>query len=117
MTRITMPSGAWIELRDPNTLLRGDKKRLLEAMPDTENNIRIGFSIIDGLLQALVTAWSYALPIPSENPESLELLPIGDDEELAEAVEPGRLLLFPEPVKETPEQLENPTSPTAPSAV
>ncbi|WP_369043511.1 hypothetical protein [Streptomyces sp. Midd1] len=117
MSRFNLPSGAWIELRDPNTLLRGDKKRILEAMPETENNVKLGFSIIDGLLQTLITAWSYALPIPSENPQSLELLPLGDDEQLAEAVEPARLLLFPEPVEETPKQLEDPTSPTAPSAV
>ncbi|MBK3624908.1 hypothetical protein JHN59_08610 [Streptomyces sp. MBT49] len=115
--RFTLPSGAWVELRDPHTLLRGDKKRLLQGLPETENMVYFALEMVDGLLALLVVAWSYELPLPSQDPKSLELLPIGDDEALSEGVEPARLLIFPEQPDETSqEQREDPASPTEPSA-
>ncbi|MFI1535581.1 hypothetical protein [Streptomyces anandii] len=116
MPRKMLPSGNWVELRDPTTLLRGDKKKVLQGMPETDSMMKIGFAIVEGLLQILIVGWSYDLPLPSQTPESLDLIPMGDDEELTEAVEDARKLLFPDKPEATEEQLQEPTSPTAPSA-
>lgn len=113
--RITLPSGAWVELRDPSTLLRGDKKKVMRGVEDFDRELAVIYDLTDGLLQVLVTAWSYALPLPSESPASLELLPLADDERLMEITEAARNLLFPGKAEASPEQVADPASPTEPS--
>ncbi|MEV6833475.1 hypothetical protein AB0N17_02920 [Streptomyces sp. NPDC051133] len=113
--RIKLPSGAWIQLKDPNTLRRGDRQSVLRAIRDPEETMGAGLDMINGLLRVLVIDWSYSLPIPSESPGSLDLLPLEDDDAITEAIEPIRLKLFPnkpDPVKDA----TDPASPTEPSA-
>jgi hypothetical protein len=113
--RIKLPSGAWIQLRDPYTLRRGDRQKVLRSVQDPENAMGAGLDMINGLLQVLVIDWSYSLPLPGESPQSLELLPLEDDDALSEAIEPIRKMLFPEkpdPVADA----KDPASPTEPSA-
>lgn len=113
--RIKLPSGAWIQLKDPHTLRRGDRQKVLRAVQDPESLMASGLDMVNGLLQVLVIDWSYALPIPSESPGSLDLLPLEDDDAITEAIEPIRKMLFPEkpdPVKDA----KDPASPTEPSA-
>ncbi|MEU8968168.1 hypothetical protein AB0D11_02635 [Streptomyces monashensis] len=113
--RIKLPSGAWIQLKDPHTLRRGDRQAVLRAVQDPESTMAAGLDMVNGLLKVLVIDWSYSLPIPSESPGSLDLLPLEDDDALTEAIEPIRKMLFPEkpdPVKDA----KDPASPTEPSA-
>jgi hypothetical protein len=116
--RIHLPSGNWIQLKDAKTLRRGDKKRALAAVAgDTEKLMAMAYDMADGLLAVLVIDWSYDLPIPSKSLESLDLLPIEDDEALMKAIEPARTLVFPEPANPAdPMQVQDPASPTEPSA-
>lgn len=119
--RVTLASGNWIQMRDAKTLRRGDKKKAMSAVTDTERVMKMAYDMTDGLLAVLIIDWSYELPLPSTSPESLELLPIEDDDALMKAIEPARALVFPdspEPKdeKQLKEQLANPASPTEPSA-
>lgn len=115
--RITLPSGNWIQLRDVKTLRRGDKKKAIASVTgDGEHVIRMAYEMTDGILAVLVIDWSYDLPKPSESLESLDLLPIEDDDALMSAIEPARALLFPEKPEPTKEQMADPASPTEPSA-
>jgi hypothetical protein len=115
--RITLPSGAWIQLRDAKTLRRGDKKKAMSSVTgDGERLMAMAYEMTDGLLAVLVIDWSYQLPLPSESIESLDLLPIEDDEALMKAIEPARALIFPEQPEPTKKQLADPASPTEPSA-
>ncbi len=112
--RIKLPSGAWIQLRDPHTLRRGDRQKALRAVKDMDHDMAVGLDMVNGLLQVLVIDWSYALPLPGESPDSLDLLPLEDDDAITEAIEPIRKMLFPEkpdPVKDA----KDPASPTEPS--
>ncbi|MCI3277657.1 hypothetical protein [Streptomyces cylindrosporus] len=117
--RFTLPSGAWIQFRDSNTLRRGDKKKALKAVPVDETgtmSLATPKEMDDGLLQVLVMDWSYPFPIPAESPGSLELIPWEDDDALTEKLGPIRDRLFaskPDPVKDA----TDPASPTEPSAV
>jgi len=113
--RIKLPSGAWVQLRDPHTLRRGDRQKVLRQVQDTENDMAMGLDMINGLLRVLVIDWSYDLPLPDKSPESLDLLPLEDDDALSEAIEPIRKLIFPE--KPDPKDVKDPASPTEPSAV
>src|SRR5262249_31980216 len=66
--RITLPSGAWIQLRDAKTLRRGDKKKAMAAVTgDGERLMKMAYEMTDGLLAVLVIDWSYPYPLPSES--------------------------------------------------
>lgn len=113
--RFPLPSGGWVQLRDPHTLRRGDKQKALRAVRDTENgDVGAALDLINGLLTVLIVDWSYPFPIPSETPASLDLVPLEDDDALGEAVEPARALLFPG--KPDPKDAADAASPTEPSA-
>lgn len=118
--RIALPSGAWVELRDPATLRRGDKKKALKMVPiteDVEMSLGMQIEMADGVLAVMITAWSYELPLPV-TAASLELLPMDDGNALEEleTIKAAHKLLFPEQPEKTPEQVADPASPTEPSA-
>ncbi|MHB9861980.1 hypothetical protein [Streptomyces sp. YIM S03343] len=113
--RVPLPSGAWIQLRDPKTLRRGDKQKAMRAVQDTDaGDLSQALDLINGLLTVLILDWSYEFPVPSVTPASLDLVPLEDDDALSEAVEPARALLFPG--KPDPKDAKDAASPTAPSA-
>ncbi|MFB6955444.1 hypothetical protein ACFCYB_00050 [Streptomyces sp. NPDC056309] len=115
--RITLPSGNWVQLRDAQTLRRGDKKKALKMVPIDESGtmtLATPKEMDDGLLAVLVIDWSYPFPIPAESPGSLEMIPWEDDDTLAEKLEPIRNMLFPN--KPDPKDAADPASPTEPSA-
>jgi hypothetical protein len=113
--RVPLPSGAWVQLRDPHTLRRGDKQKAMRAVQDTDaGDLAQALDLINGLLTVLIIDWSYPFPIPSEAPASLDLVPLEDDDALSESVEPARVMLFPG--KPDPKDAADPASPTEPSA-
>jgi hypothetical protein len=118
--RVSLPSGAWVELRDPATLRRGDKKRALKLVPideDVELSLGTALELSDGVLVVMITAWSYDLPLPVTL-ESLALLPMADGDALEELplIREAHKLLYPEQAEKTAEQVTDPASPTEPSA-
>jgi hypothetical protein len=108
---VTLPSGAWVKLRDWRQLNRGDKRTVLANIDPA----MFGFDLNTGLLTLLIDNWSYTLPKPSTDPASLLTIPWADDAGLAAALTTVRRALFP-PQPATPEQQEaqeqDPTSPT-----
>lgn len=115
--RHPMPSGNWIELRDWRDLRRGDKKRAMSAITDTDRHIASAYELTDALLGVLVANWSYELPLPSISPQSLELLPIEDDDTITKMILPAMNgISGVKPNNADPAQAEDPASPTEPSA-
>ncbi|MEU2426894.1 hypothetical protein ABZ619_38780 [Streptomyces sp. NPDC007851] len=113
--RVKLPSGGWVQLRDPQTLRRGDKQRAMRAIKSGDSSeVAQSLDLINGLLAVLIIDWSYPFPVPSEAPGSLELIPLEDDDALNEAIEPARAVLFPD--KPDPKDAADPASPTEPSA-
>lgn len=113
--RVKLPSGGWVQLRDPKTLRRGDKQRAMRAIKDSEGgDVSASLDLLNGLLTVLIMDWSYAMPVPSEAAGSLDLIPLEDDEALNEAIEEARAILFPN--KPDPKDAKDPASPTEPSA-
>lgn len=109
-----MPSGHWVVLRDPHELKRRDKKEIIRAANvEGISGIDSGYEVTEGLLLRLITAWSYAFPIPAEDRTSLDEVPAGDEDPLFELLEPARGLLFPG--NATPDDHADERSPTAPS--
>ncbi|NUR01371.1 MAG: hypothetical protein HOY79_34050 [Streptomyces sp.] len=112
--RVPLPSGSWVQLRDPRTLRRGDKQRAMRAVQDKGGDLSQALDLINGLLTVLIIDWGYPFPVPSEAAGSLDLIPLEDDDALNDAVEEARTLLFPG--KPDPKDAKDPASPTEPSA-
>ena len=77
--RIDLPSGGWCELRDPHTVTNRERRPLLEKAEKEEAVLaasgmaRLAFA--DKLVCLMVSAWSFDLPLPSEQPSALEDVP------------------------------------------
>lgn len=115
--RHPMPSGNWVELRDWRDLRRGDKKRAMSAITDTDRQIASAYELTDALLVMLVANWSYELPPPSVSPQSLELLPIEDDDAITKMILPAMNgISGVKPNSVDAAQAADPASPIEPSA-
>ncbi|MBY8341812.1 hypothetical protein JYK17_17420 [Streptomyces sp. KC 17012] len=120
MARHALPSGHWVELRDPATLRRGDKKRALRMVPIAEDiDLTLGTPVemADGTISVMITAWSYEYPLPV-TAATLDLLPLEDGNALEELpeIQEAHKLLHPDQPAATPEQVADETSPTEASA-
>ncbi|MFJ6085175.1 hypothetical protein ACIQI8_27580 [Streptomyces sp. NPDC092369] len=117
MPRHALPSGNWVELRDPDTLRRGDKKKALGLVPideDIELTLATEMQMTDGVLVVMISSWSFEFPV---SPESIALMSLADGsvlEDLPE-IKAAHKLLFPQQPEATPEQAADPASPTEPS--
>ncbi|MDT0435603.1 MULTISPECIES: hypothetical protein [Streptomyces] len=118
--RHALPSGNWVELRDPADLRRADKKRALKLVglaEESELTLATEVEMADGVICMMIAAWSFELPMPA-TADSLGLLSLADSaavEKLPE-IKAAHKLIFPEQAEATPEQVADPESPTEPSA-
>lgn len=108
-----MPSGNWVQIIDARTLTRGDKKDLIRQSNIADTTLDRIWVSTDTLLTRLITAWSYPWPIPAEDSAALDRVPLEDDGTISELIADAAALLFPKPV--TPDDHDDPESPTAPS--
>lgn len=87
----------WAELRAASTMRAGDAKALRRAIR-LKSNAGGGwdktFSLgdvdarADALLARVIVSWSYDLPVPVADPDSLDEIPIDAWEVLRDAIEP-----------------------------
>lgn len=115
--------GAWVELRDPKELKAGAKRTLMRTIgnPETVTAGSIAIDMTDGLIMLLVENWELPTQIPVPTTlegwrQALDMMEIGDYDQLMELVGPAQELLFGSKKPEaTPEQRADPASPTTPS--
>ena len=94
-TKITLPSGATVTLKDPSGLRVKDRNRVIKAGDGLTGDIAKGLAFSEALIATIVEDWSYDLIIPSVKPESLEELEIADYDALVTASEEVSAILFP----------------------
>jgi len=104
--KITLPSGATVELRDPTTLRVKDRKKVYRAA-NGEEGIMQAISLVDGLIAILVDSWSLDLIIPSIKLESLDELEMADYDFLAKEAEAVQSTLFPALTKSEASQADS----------
>lgn len=129
--RHTLPSGGWVELRDPATLRARDQKQLMGGVNwDQDRPVLTGLSMTDGLIALLVTAWELpyergsaepdggpvevGFVLPSEDVTVIDDLTMPDYGTLTALVRPVQQQMFP--AKPDPSDYDNPTSPTEPAS-
>jgi hypothetical protein len=131
MARYNLPSGGWVELRDPNTLKARDRKNVIRGVQDPEEGHVMArvVDMSDGIAAMLITAWSVPYlnggdtPLPSQDLSVLDELSISDDgalQGMPEMLEAANLFKpgTPDPSDYTkPDGSPNLDSPTEPSSV
>src|SRR5215469_57786 len=94
--RVELPEGQWAEIKDPEQLRRKDEKAVLRASSFSVDPVA-GTGIIggsndqdmeDAMLARVITQWSFPLPLPCADPESLDQLSLDQAPTLAKAVKP-----------------------------
>lgn len=123
MSRIELPSGGWVELREPDTIRAGDQEDMMRGLPNPDKN-RLYGAVVDmatGMKLLMITDWevpylSDPKALPGANPRLLRELTLADNRALEKALEPARALLFPANPSPDDEQLNDPGSPTTPAS-
>lgn len=124
VSKIELPSGGWIELREPDTIRAGDQEDMMRGLPNPDKN-RLYGAVVDmatGMKLLMITDWeipylSDPKALPQANPRLLRELTLADNRVLEKALEPARALLFPTNPSPDDDQLNDPGSPTMPASV
>ena len=94
-TKITLPSGATVTIKDPAGLRVKDRNRVMKAGDGLTGEVAKGLAFSEALIATIVEDWSFDLLIPSIKLESLEELEIADYDALTKASEDISGILFP----------------------
>jgi hypothetical protein len=121
--RYNLPSGGWVEIRDPKLLKARDRKTVMRSMQDPEEGHMLTFAVdmTDGIAAVMVEDWKIPYlpddaPLPSQNLAILDDLSIADEsalQALPEMLEAAKLF---KPGKPDPSDYDNPDSPTEPAS-
>ncbi|GAA1030803.1 MULTISPECIES: hypothetical protein [Amycolatopsis] len=130
-----LPSGGWVELRDPNWLRARDRQALIRKITPDDNDQRdkftLGFDAINEIAALMITGWSLpyepepvvaedgtetARPwtLPKNDVSILDELLAGDSAALEQLLEPARAVLMPQ--KPSPDDVDDPASPSGPAS-
>jgi hypothetical protein len=127
MTRLTLPSGASAEMRDPGSLKAKHRKQMMRAIKDGD---RLGGTLVDavdGIIAILVVDWDVCdpetgeqLPLPSVSLDSLDEIADADYEALCAdpSVKTLSQRIFKARtggIEDNPDGHDDPASPTGPS--
>jgi hypothetical protein len=116
-SRRDLPSGGWVELRDPMDLRKGDKDKALKTL-ESRNLGGAGVELVNALIRLGVVAWEIPyLPgaaLPHRNPKVLDQLTLRDGNAIEAMCNEYRMILFPEMA--TVDGMGKPGSPTPPAS-
>lgn len=109
---ITLPSGATVKMRDPESLLKKDRDTVSKIASEAQGELMQAVAMQDGFIAVSVLEWSFDLVPPSIRIASLgELTPKDYDALAVEALKAAEYL-FPS-VNETEENKNDPKADTA----
>lgn len=112
-SKITLPSGATVTLKDPRTLRVKDRKKVMQIAESAEGgDLSRAMALGDALIAMMVEDWSLDLIIPSVKLDSLGELDVSDYDFLIEQTKDMQKALFPT-LAETPETEADPKATSA----
>ena len=110
-SKITLPSGATVTLKDPRLLRVKDRKRVLKTADVEGGDLTRALALGDALIAMLIEDWSLDLLIPALKIENLDELEMKDYDALVDATKDAQQYLFPS----LGESVENEKDPKAPT--
>jgi hypothetical protein len=93
---IKLPSGNTVRMREPETLLKKDRDKVLQIASEADTQIMQAVNMTDGLIAVSVLEWSFDLIPPSIKITSLGELTLKDYEVLSAEALKAQEFLFPE---------------------
>lgn len=112
-SKITLPSGATVNLKDPKALRVKDRKKVMQIAESAEGgDLSRAMALGDALIAMMIEDWSLDLIIPSVKLDSLGELDVSDYDYLIEQTKDVQKALFPN-LAETPETEKDPKATTA----
>jgi hypothetical protein len=112
VSRIELTQGAWAEVRDDvDRITNRERKRVVTAFDPGTSDVAKGMAVTDAVLGIIVTAWSFGLPLPRDNPESLDDIPAHDYDLLVKAATEAQARMFLD-TGPTPERVDSAGVPT-----
>ena len=110
-SKITLPSGATVTLKDPRLLRVKDRKRVLKTADVEGGDLTRALALGDALIAMLIEDWSLDLLIPALKIDNLDELEMADYDALVDATKDAQKFLFPS-LGETVENEQDPKAPT-----
>ena len=107
---VTLPSGATVVLKDPDSLKVKDREKIVVAGDKVEGDAQSALAMQNTFLAVIIDEWSFDLVIPSVKMSSLGELSPRDYDALAKEIPVFRETLFPQLV-ETQESAADADSP------
>ena len=127
--RYNLPSGGWVELRDPESLKARDRKNVMRNIGNVDEDHQMAFVVdmSDGITAMMITDWKIPYlpegsPLPSQDLAILDELSIADDAALQGLPEMTQAAKMFKPGKADPSDYTHPDgspnleSPTGPSS-
>lgn len=113
VTKIQLPSGATVTLKDPKELRVKDRKKVMKIADSAEGgDLSRAMALGDALIAMMIQDWSFDWIIPSVKIDSLDELDVKDYDFLIEQTKDAQKALFPN-LSETPETEADPKATTA----
>jgi hypothetical protein len=110
--KISLPSGATVTFKDPNSLRIKDRKKVMRVTDEAEGgDLSKAMALTDALLAMLIEDWSFDLIIPSVKVDTLGELTMEDYDFLVEETKDAQKSLFPK-LGQTEETEADPKAPT-----
>lgn len=70
--KVELTRGGWAQFRDDiDDITNRERRAVLQAYETEGSDVARGEAIASALVRLLVTEWSYDLPIPKDDPDSL----------------------------------------------
>lgn len=125
MERHPLPSGGWVDIEDPKTVRAGTKRLILAQYREDQAEGEQVLLAFDRLCQALIKAWHVPgmpgglepdqVPLPSARLSILDDLSPGDYAVIERVIMPAVGIVMGG--KPSPDQHEDPASPSVPASV
>jgi hypothetical protein len=93
--KVTLPSGATVNLKDPKMLRVKDRKAVLKSSEVEGGDLTRAMALGDALVAMMIEDWSFDLPIPSTKIDSLGELEMRDYDALVDETKEAQKYLFP----------------------
>lgn len=93
--QITLPSGATVELRDPDTLKVKDRDKVIAVMDSNKGDAAKAIDMQNALIGLIIESWSFDLVPPSVKVDSLGELSPKDYQVLLNHAKTAQEVLFP----------------------
>jgi hypothetical protein len=93
--KVTLPSGATVNLRDPKTLRVKDRRVLMTTVDTADGELAKALALSDALISMLIEDWSFDLVIPSVKKESLDEQEVSDYDFLMDQTKEAQKALYP----------------------